>query len=70
MARKLISFDWAIKRVSRNFDDNSKDALDEWINFLKNEEIPDNPKAKETLDYLKMDDKERLKYNQYQKKPT
>jgi len=57
----------------RNFDDNAKDSLDEWINFLKNEEIPDNPKAKgllkakETLDYLKMNDDERLDYNQYQK---
>ena len=57
----------------KNFNDNSKDTLDEWINFLKNEEIPDNPKAKgllkakETLDYLKMKDDERLDYNQYQK---
>ena len=57
----------------RNFNDNSKDSLDEWINFLKNEEIPDNPKAKglakakETLDYLKMNDKERSEYESYQK---
>ncbi|MBL0686684.1 MAG: Rpn family recombination-promoting nuclease/putative transposase [Sulfurospirillum sp.] len=57
----------------KNFNDDSKDTLDEWINFLKNEEIPDNPKAKgllkakETLDYLKMEDNERLDYNQYQK---
>ena len=57
----------------KNFNDNSKDTLDEWINFLKNEEIPDNPKAKglkkarETLDYLKMPDDEKLDYNQYQK---
>ena len=57
----------------KNFNDNSKDTLDEWINFLKNETIPDNPKAKgllkakETLDYLKMEDSERLDYNQYQK---
>ena len=29
----------------KNFNDNSKNTLDEWINFLKNEEIPDNPKA-------------------------
>jgi predicted transposase/invertase (TIGR01784 family) len=56
----------------KNFNDNSKDTLDEWINFLKNEEIPDNPKAKgllkakETLDYLKMKDDERLDYNRYQ----
>jgi len=57
----------------KNFNDTAKDTLDEWINFLKNEEIPENPKAKgllkakETLDYLKMDDKERAEYNNYQK---
>ena len=57
----------------RNFNDNSKDTLDEWINFLKNETIPDNVKAqgllkaKETLDYLKMDDSERADYESYQK---
>ena len=57
----------------KNFNDNSKDSLDEWINFLKNETIPDNPKAKgllkakETLDYLKMDDSERVEYEAYQK---
>jgi len=57
----------------KNFDDNAKDSLDEWINFLKNEEIPENPKAKgllkakETLDYLKMDDDERAEYERYQK---
>jgi len=57
----------------RNFNDNAKDNLDEWINFLKNEEIPENPKAKgllkakETLDYLKMDDAERAEYESYQK---
>jgi predicted transposase/invertase (TIGR01784 family) len=57
----------------RNFNDNAKDSLDEWINFLKNEDIPENPKAKgllkakETLDYLKMPDDERAEYNNYQK---
>ncbi|MDQ6967984.1 MAG: PD-(D/E)XK nuclease family transposase, partial [Mariprofundaceae bacterium] len=57
----------------KNFNDHSKDTLDEWINFLKNEEISDHPKAKgllkakETLDYLKMEEHERLDYNQYQK---
>jgi predicted transposase/invertase (TIGR01784 family) len=56
----------------RNFDDNSKDTLDEWINFLKNEEIPEYPKAKgllkakEELDYLKMDKEEQSLYNQHQ----
>ena len=57
----------------RNFDDNIKDNLDEWINFLKNATIPENPhakgllKAKETLDVLKMDAKERAEYEQYLK---
>ena len=57
----------------RNFNNNAKDSLDEWINFLKNEEIVENPtakgllKAKETLDYLKMDDTERAEYERYQK---
>ena len=57
----------------KNFDDNAKDTLDEWINFLKNETIPENPKAKgllkakETLDYLKPKDDERLDYNRYQR---
>ncbi|MEA1916473.1 MAG: Rpn family recombination-promoting nuclease/putative transposase, partial [Campylobacterota bacterium] len=55
----------------KNFNDTSKDTLDEWINFLKNEEIPENPKAKglakakETLDYLKMEDDDRIDYNNY-----
>ncbi|NQY21903.1 MAG: Rpn family recombination-promoting nuclease/putative transposase [Campylobacteraceae bacterium] len=53
----------------KNFDDKSKDTLDEWINFLKNETISDNPKAKgllkakETLDYLNMPDDEKLAYD-------
>jgi predicted transposase/invertase (TIGR01784 family) len=57
-----------------NFDDNSKDTLDEWINFLKNETIPDNPKAKgllkakETLDYLSMPDDEKIDYDRRQEK--
>jgi len=56
----------------RNFNDNAKDTLDEWINFLKNEEISDATqakgllKAKEELDYLKMDKQEQLKYNAHE----
>ena len=56
----------------RNFDNNAKDTLDEWINFLKNETIPENPKAKgllkasQELDYLKMSKEERIAYNKYQ----
>lgn len=53
----------------KNFDDIAKNTLDEWINFLKNETIPDNPKdkglkkAKETLDYLNMSDSEKTEYD-------
>jgi len=56
----------------KNFNEVAKEPLDEWIHFLKNEEIGENPKAKglekakETLDYLKMEDEERIEYNQYQ----
>ena len=57
----------------QNFDDNAKDSLDEWINFLKNETIPEHPKAKgllkasRELDYLKMSEEEKVQYNRYQK---
>jgi len=57
----------------RNFDDNAKDTLDEWINFLKNETIPENPKAKgllkasQELDYLKMPKDEQLLYDKHEK---
>ncbi len=53
----------------KNFNDNAKDTLDEWISFLKNETIAENPKAKglkkakETLDYLNMADDERFEYD-------
>ncbi len=56
----------------KNFNDVAKDSLDQWIYFLKNEEIKDDfnakglKKAKETLDYLKMSDSERWQYEQYQ----
>ncbi len=108
IARKLISFDWAIKRVLRgkaNFDtlegflsellyfdfgdgddyiykgttnfkglhnNTTKDSLNEWTDFLKNETIPNHPKtkglekAKETLDYLAMPQDEQTRYDQYQ----
>jgi predicted transposase/invertase (TIGR01784 family) len=54
-----------------NFDDIAKDSLDEWIYFLKNEEIKDSfkakglNKAKEILDYLKCSDQERREYEYY-----
>jgi len=50
------------------FNDIAKDSLDEWIYFLKNEEINDNFKAqgldsaKEVLDVLKLDEKDRAVY--------
>ena len=57
----------------RNFNDIAKDTLDEWIYFLKNEQIEDDftakglQQAQETLDVLKMDKKERLAYEEHQK---
>ncbi|MDJ0835557.1 MAG: Rpn family recombination-promoting nuclease/putative transposase [Acidobacteriota bacterium] len=53
------------------YDDAIRDTLDEWIYFLKNEEIKDSFKAKglqsakEKLDILKMSDEERKKYEAY-----
>ncbi|MBF0229959.1 MAG: Rpn family recombination-promoting nuclease/putative transposase [Desulfamplus sp.] len=55
-----------------NFDDIARDALDEWIYFLKNEEIKDTfnaqglKKAKQELDILKLPEQERLAYSRYQ----
>ena len=57
-----------------NFDDVAKDSLDEWIYFLKNEEIKEDfqakglQEAKQTLDVLKMDAAERQSYELYQNK--
>ncbi|CAG1020828.1 hypothetical protein DOJK_00600 [Patescibacteria group bacterium] len=54
-----------------NFDNIAKDTLDQWIYFLKNEEIQDNfkakglSKAKEVLDYLKYDEAEKQEYQAY-----
>jgi predicted transposase/invertase (TIGR01784 family) len=54
-----------------SFDNLAKDPLDEWIYFLKNEEIKDSfkakglQKAKEQLDMLKLPEDERLEYNRY-----
>jgi predicted transposase/invertase (TIGR01784 family) len=55
-----------------NFDDVAKDTLDEWIYFLKNEEIKEDFKAKglkkaqQELDILRLPEKERLAYTRYQ----
>ncbi len=55
-----------------NFDDIAKDTLDEWIYFLKNEEIKNDfkakgiKKAKLELDILKLSEEERRAYEKYQ----
>ncbi len=55
-----------------SFDDIAKDSLDEWIYFLKNEEIKENfkarglLKAKKALDILKLPEQERRAYESYQ----
>lgn len=53
------------------FNEIAKDTLDEWIYFLKTEEIKDTFRAKglieakEKLDSLKLDPKEKEEYNKY-----
>ena len=60
------------KRKLISFNDIAKDSLDEWIYFLKNEEIKENfkakglIKAKQTLDIMKLPEQERLAYESYQ----
>ena len=55
-----------------NFDDIATDTLDEWIYFLKNEEIKENfkaqglKKAKQELDILKLPEQDQLAYVRYQ----
>jgi predicted transposase/invertase (TIGR01784 family) len=55
-----------------SFDDIAKDSLDEWVYFLKNEEIREEfqakglKKAKQVLDIMKLPDEERLAYERYQ----
>ncbi|MCI5117480.1 MAG: Rpn family recombination-promoting nuclease/putative transposase [Candidatus Electrothrix sp. LOE1_4_5] len=55
-----------------SFDDIANDTFDEWIYFLKNEEIKENfkakglIKAKQELDILKLPEQERLAYEKYQ----
>ncbi len=54
-----------------SFDDNTKDNLDEWIYFLKNEKVKDTfsarglREAEEKLNVLKMKEEERRKYDRY-----
>ena len=55
-----------------NFDDVAKDTLDEWIYFLKNEEIKDNfnakglKKAKQELDVMHLSEPDRADYEAHQ----
>jgi predicted transposase/invertase (TIGR01784 family) len=55
-----------------NFNDIAKNSLDEWIYFLKNEEIREDfsarglKKAKQELDILKLPETERAAYERYQ----
>ena len=62
--------EYYLLRVNK-FDDVAKDSLDEWIYFLKNEEIKDDFKAKglsqakQALDILKLTDAERKSYEAY-----
>jgi len=59
-----------IIRVNR-FDDLAKDTLDEWVYFLKNEEIKDEFKAKglkeakEKLNAMKLPEEDRKEYERY-----
>jgi predicted transposase/invertase (TIGR01784 family) len=56
----------------KNFHNLARDTLDEWIYFLKNEEIKNEfsakglQEAKEVLDVLKMSSEERLAYEHHQ----
>jgi predicted transposase/invertase (TIGR01784 family) len=53
------------------FNEVAKNTLDEWINFLKKEEVSDNTKArglkeaKEKLDILKLSSEEKMEYDRY-----
>jgi predicted transposase/invertase (TIGR01784 family) len=60
--------EYFVIRVNK-FKDKTKNRIDEWIYFLKNEMIRDDfkakglDKAKETLDLMKLEDKDRIAYN-------
>jgi len=62
--------DYYVIKVNK-FNDNAKDTLDQWIYFLKNEEIKDEfnakglKEAKDTLDIMNLPKEERVKYNKY-----
>lgn len=60
---------WLLK--VNNFDDIARNSLDEWIYFLKNEQVQGTfparglSRAKEVLDLMKMDAAERASYERY-----
>ncbi len=62
--------EYYIIKVNR-FDETAKTSLDEWIQFLKTETIPENTQAKglkeakEALDVLKLDEESRRGYERY-----
>jgi predicted transposase/invertase (TIGR01784 family) len=62
--------EYYILKVSK-FDEVTKDGLDEWIYFLKNDEIKENfnakglKEAKEKLDVMKLPKEEQAIYDQY-----
>jgi len=62
--------EYYILKVSK-FDEVTKDGLDEWIYFLKNDEIKENfnakglKEAKEKLDVMKLPKEEQAFYDQY-----
>jgi predicted transposase/invertase (TIGR01784 family) len=63
--------EYYILRINR-FDDIARDKLDEWIYFLKNEEIKEGfkakglEKAKKEFDVLNLSEEERKEYESYQ----
>jgi len=62
--------EYYLLKVSK-FDEVTKDGLDEWIYFLKTDEIKENFKAKglkeakEKLDIMKLPKEEQVSYNEY-----
>jgi len=66
-----IFLEYYLIKVNK-FDNIATDNLDEWIYFLKNEEIKEDfkarglKKAKQELDILKLPEQERLAYERYQ----
>jgi len=62
--------DYFVIKVNK-FDNNAKNTLDQWVYFLKNEEIKDSfnakglKEAKKKLDIMKLPKKEQIQYKKY-----